>query len=328
MATTISDDVLRKLLPRRETGAHKGGVGGAMIIAGAPQYPGAAWLSSRSAGRNGAGIVYLAAPRAVIAIMASSMPEVACVPLPETESVSGARRAMERIAEKRERVAAYVIGPGLGDDESAGHLLSVFFGFGSAATTSLSGFGFGAQTAAAPAHESIFTITDAPIVVDADGLNWLAKQESWWENMPPQRLVLTPHPMEAHRLSGISVERIVADPAGTAHELAKKWQQTVVIKTGFTAASNGEDTVVSDLAPTSLATAGSGDCFAGAIGAFLAQGCTPLDAATLAIGIGSRAATDLAQVYGDAGVIASDLPDMMAKSTQSLVKSTNERGGR
>lgn len=319
MATTISDDLLRKLAPVRETGAHKGGVGGVMIVAGAPHYPGAAWLTARSAGRNGAGIVYLAAPRSVISIMASAMPEVAFVPLPETESASSARRAIERMDEKQERVNAWVIGPGLGDDESTGHLLSALFGFGGGVNRSLSGFGFGAEAAESGEPESIFGKTDAPVVVDADGLNWLAKQPEWWKHLPAHRLVLTPHPKEANRLGDVSVESIVANPVEIAEKLAQRWNQTVVIKAGYTAVSNGSETIVSDLAPTSLATAGSGDCFAGAVGAFLAQGCSPLDAATLAIGIGCRAAVYAERTFGTAGVLASDMPDMMAVALNGLI---------
>lgn len=315
---TIDDQLLKGLLPTRETGAHKGGVGGVMIIAGAPHYPGAAWLTCRSAGRTGAGIVYLAAPRGVVAIMANVMPEVAFVPLPETTTVSSVRHALERIDEKQHRVTAYVIGPGLGDDESTDHLLSSIFGFGGAAGRSIYGFGFGAEVGSPGGVQTIFDKTDVPIVVDADGLNWLSKQDEWWTSVPEHRLVLTPHPSEANRLSGIDVDDIVADPAGTAAELASKWKQTVVIKSGYTAVSNGIDTVMADLAPTSLATAGSGDCFAGAIGAYLSQGCSPLDAATLAIGVGSRAATALEETWGAAGVIAADLPDAMARAVRAL----------
>ena len=326
MTTRISDELLRNLAPRREIGAHKGGVGGVMIVAGAPHYPGATWLTARAAGRSGAGIVYLAAPRSVVSTMASAMPEVAFVPLPETETTGGARRAIELIREKQERVTAYVIGPGLGDDESTDQLLTLLFGFGGASGRTLSGFGFGAASKQVfDEADALFGSISEPVVVDADGLNWLAKQPEWWSRVPNHRFVLTPHPKEANRLSGVPVEDIVADPAGTAEELARRWNQTLVIKTGYTAVSNGEQTVVSDLAPTSLATAGSGDTFAGALGAFLSQGCSPIDAATLAIGIGSRAANKLEQTYGAAGVLASDLPDMMAVAMREIIND-DERG--
>ena len=317
MTTTISDELLKSLLPTREIGAHKWGVGGVLVIAGSPAFPGASWLSSRSAGRNGAGIVYLATPRTVIGTMAGAMPEVAFVPMPETDG--NARRVFERLGDALAKVRSVVIGPGLGDDDSTDHLLTALFGLGESRPRSLSGFGFGAGPAASSlGAESIFTHTDAQIVLDADGLNWLSKQDAWWENVPSHRLVLTPHPGEANRLSGIDIEAINADPAKTAQDLAKKWQQTVVIKSGYTAVSDGASTVVADIAPLSLATAGTGDCLAGAIGAWLAQGCSPLDAGTLAIGIGSRAAQNLETDFGIGGVIASDLPEAMARVTSTL----------
>lgn len=256
--------------------------------------------------------------------MANAMPEVAFVPLPETETAGSARRAIARMDEKQHRVNAFVIGPGLGDDESTDHLLSALLGFGGAANRSLSGFGFGAEANLFDEADSIFGKTNASIVVDADGLNWLSKQPEWWQRVPEQRLVMTPHPQEAHRLSDIPVDDIVANPEEVATSLARRWNQTVVIKAGFTAVSNGEKTVVSDLAPTSLATAGSGDCFAGAIGAFLAQGCDSLDAATLAIGVGSRAAMKLEARFGAAGVLASDLPDMMAVALNELINGDDQ----
>lgn len=317
--TTISDDLLRSLLPTREIGAHKWGVGGVLIIAGSPSYPGAAWIASRSAGRNGAGIVYLATPRSVIATMAAAMPEVAYIPLPDSEASSAASRAVARMHDVLAKVKALVVGPGLGDDDSTNYLLSAMFGLGDRVHRSLHGFGFGAEPAEVAHIDSIFDQFEGQIVLDADGLNWLAKQENWWEQMPPHRLVLTPHPGEAARLSGEDAATFLADPAAAASRLAAKWQQTVVIKSGYTAGSDGEHLIAADQAPTSLATAGSGDCFAGAIGAYLAQGCAPIDAVTLAIGLGSRAATALEEHWGIGGVLASDLPDMMAQTTRQLI---------
>lgn len=326
MATTISDDLLQCLAPVREVGAHKGSAGGVLIIAGSPQYPGAAVLAARSAGRNGAGIVYLATPRSVISTVASAIPEVAFVPLPETTSGPEALSAMERIEEKQGRIDAVVLGPGLGDDDSTDRLLRALFGFGHTGSSHTTGFGFGAEQVSAAEPVSLFSIFDGNVVVDADALNWLARQQKWWENVPAYRLVLTPHPGEASRLAELPIDEITADPTAIATQLADRWSQTVVIKSGNTAVSNGTETRVADLAPTSLATAGSGDCFAGATGAFLAQGKQPVDAATLAIGIGTRAAAKLEKTWGAAGVIATDIPNAMAKAMAKIHSTRNEAG--
>ena len=93
-----------------------------------------------------------------------------------------------------------------------------------------------------------------------------------------------------------------------------------MFKAGHTAVSDGSRTIVAELAPTALATAGSGDVMSGAIGAFLAQGLAPIDAAALAVHVGGRAAARVADRFGDLGVVASDLPDANAEVLAELAR--------
>lgn len=323
-ARTIIDEAMaRDLLPVREAGTHKWDVGGVIVVAGSPSYPGAALLASRSAGRAGAGIVYLAASRGVIGTIASAIPEVAYIPLPETESASGARRAVDSIREQLPRTSAMVVGPGLGADEVSDTFLATLFGFGGKSEQARGRMGFGADATAAAvtqdASDSIFADTDINIVIDADGLNWLAKQELWWERLPAQRVVLTPHPGEMSRLLDRPVDEITADPVAVATEAARKWQQVVLLKGGQAVVSNGETTIVADLAAVSLATAGSGDVLAGTVGGLLAQTRSPLDSAALAVYVGPRAALRVEDRFGVLGVVAPDLPDSIATELALLV---------
>jgi NAD(P)H-hydrate epimerase len=167
---------------------------------------------------------------------------------------------------------------------------------------------------------------EKPVLIDADALNWLAKQPAWWERLPAGRAVLTPHVGEMSRLLDRPAEEIVADPLATARDAARRWRQTVVFKYGFTAASDGERSVVAADAPLSLATAGSGDVFAGAIGAFLAQGVEPLEAAALAIFVGARAARRVERRTGTLGLVASDLPPAIAEEL-ALLEGAEASGG-
>ncbi|HYI24180.1 MAG TPA: ADP/ATP-dependent (S)-NAD(P)H-hydrate dehydratase, partial [Thermomicrobiales bacterium] len=312
----IDEAMARELLPRRAANAHKWDVGGVVIVAGSPAYPGAAVLASRAAGRAGAGIVLLATSRGVIGSVTSAIPEVAFVPLPETESSSGARRAAELIREKAERAKSVVIGPGLGDDDAASNLLGAMFGFGARSQAARSPMGFGSvQPGPVPestASDSILNGTEGGIVVDADALGWLATQESWWEQIPPNRLVLTPHPGEMSRLLDRPIDEIVADPASVAREAAATWKQVVVLKGERTVVSDGEQVFTAAEASPALATAGSGDVLAGTIGALLAQTGRGVDAATLAVYLGPLAANAMAARFGVQGVIATDLPDAIA----------------
>jgi len=318
----MDESYARDLLPTRGAEAHKWDVGGVIVVAGSPAYPGAALLTSRSAGRSGAGIVLLATGRSVIAAVAAGIPEVAYIPLPETESSSGARKASELIREQLGRATAIVIGPGLGADDASDNLMSSLFGFGGGSESVRGRMGFGGEETMNRAQEvatsTIFNEHDVNVVLDADGLNWLARQERWWEKLPAQRVVLTPHPGEMARLLDRPIEEIVADPIAIAAEAAARWSQTVILKGGNAVVSNGETTLVADLAAASLATAGSGDVLAGVVGGLLAQTRSLLDSAALAIYVGPRAALRVEDRFGVLGVVASDLPDAIANELALL----------
>jgi NAD(P)H-hydrate epimerase len=250
------------------------------------------------------------------------MPEVAHIPLPETDAPGSARRAVERLTPYLEKAKSVVIGPGLGDDELTEHLLSALFGFGQKISGSGAHIGFGSASVKAAAdiaaESPLFRNEQLRVVIDADALNWLSHQDEWWRHVPAGRAVLTPHPGEMARLTGLSAEEIVANLQQVSAEYAAKWGQTVMIKAGFSAASDGQSTVVAEDAPTSLATAGSGDVLAGMVGAFLAQGLDLLDAAGLALYIGPCAARSREKTFGDLGVIATDLPDAIASELGKL----------
>jgi NAD(P)H-hydrate epimerase len=304
------------VLPRRATGAHKWSVGGVVVVAGSPPYAGAAVLCCAGAGRAGAGIVSAALPRSIVPIVVGLVPETTVVVIPEGESAAAAQRAAEAIAERLERSRAMIIGPGLGDDEATAALLGAIFGF----SRPRGGIGFGSprswdeQTSA----EGVLVRAEKPVVVDADALNWLAGQENWWERAPKGRLVLTPHAGEMARLLNVDVKHVVANPEETAREAAARWEQTVVLKGGQTVVASTDGALSAVEAPPALATAGSGDVLSGVIGALLAQGLNPEDAAKLGVFVGCRAAERVARRLGTLGVVAGDLPLAIAEELCAL----------
>jgi len=301
------------VLPRREFGAHKWGVGGVLVVAGGPSYIGAAALTAMAAGRAGAGIVNLALPHSAMGTVAALVPEVAFIPLPDGDPDGSSRRTMELIRPKLERSAAVVVGPGLGDDDYAEALLGALFGLRE--TRRSVGFGFqgqGDNSANGGSDHAGLLGLNIPTVVDADGLNWLAKQPKWWTKVAPGSLVLTPHLGELSRLTGRSTDELSQDPVAAARAAAQTWRQIVVLKYGYSVATDGERAMVAEAAPTSLASAGTGDVLAGTIGAFLAQGVEPLDAAGLALYAGVQAARRIERAYGTLGLVASDLPAAIA----------------
>lgn len=320
---TIDDNRVKSLLPVRTDDVHKWSVGGVIVVAGSPAYPGAAALVCRAAGRAGAGIVLLATSRGVIGAVASAIPEVAFIPLPETESLSGARKALELIEAHAEKAHAVVIGPGLSTDNASSSLLGALLGIGAKSQPARRGIGFGvvdprSDDGSEEPAQGLLAHDNLKLVIDADGLNWLAKQGEWSTSVPAQRLILTPHPGELSRLLDRPVEEITGDPVSASREAASMWNQVVVLKGGHAVISDGTTTLVADTASPALATAGSGDVLAGTIGALVAQTGSLLDAAIIAVHVGPRAAQQIAARFGTHGVIATDLPDAIAEELHRL----------
>lgn len=318
------------VLPKRSYGAHKWSVGGLVIVAGGPGYIGAAALAAMAAGRAGAGVLNVAVPRGAMGAIITLVPEAAFVPLPESE-LGSSERVREALSEKLDKSKAAVVGPGLGEDEYADAMMRMLFGRRSMRRAG--GLGFRRMSDGNPEQPSsglpdeALIGGDLPALIDADGLNWLAKQPEWWTMARPGSLVVTPHIGEMSRLSGRSTEEILEDPAKAARDAARAWKQIVVLKHGYAVATDGETTLASGEVALSLATGGSGDVLAGTIGAFLAQGVPALEAAGLGLFLGMRAAKRVEARFGVLGLTASDLPPAISEEIATLERKRDESLG-
>jgi NAD(P)H-hydrate epimerase len=143
---------------------------------------------------------------------------------------------------------------------------------------------------------------DKPLVLDADGLNLLASlpcQHKQW--------VLTPHPGEAARMLGKSVEDIQADRPSAVRDLQEKYQGIVVLKGHHTLICNGGEKIYQcEQGNPGMATAGMGDVLSGVIAGLMPQCDSLLDAVCLGVRIHAEAG-DLAAQTGERGLIATDL---------------------
>jgi NAD(P)H-hydrate epimerase len=245
-----------------------------LVVAGSPGMTGAAALCARSAYRSGAGMVRLGVPGADLSESPAS--EAVSVRLPAQGWAADALEAASRCA-------AVVVGPGLGRDErTAGEVLRL--------------------VAESP----------VPVVVDADGLFALGRVGGDDSLQARSRVVLTPHDGEYARLTG-------ADPGPDRIAACRR----LAGSSGAVALLKGPTTAVSDMAgrvllgvsgTTALATAGTGDVLSGVIGAMLARGMDPLEAAALAAHVHGRAGA-----HGPAeGLMAGDLPDLVAEVLSEL----------
>ena len=278
------------LPPRRER-AHKGDFGRVLIVAGSIDYPGAALLTALGAMRTGAGVVRVATAESVAARLAAAVPEITWMALDEEApgliSPGGWRRVTTAAAE----YDAVVIGPGLGS-----------------------------QPATQRRARQLIASMAVATLVDADGLNALAAGERWWQATRAS-MVLTPHPGEFARLTGADAPPADDDDARAeaATAAAHRWGQVVVLKGARTvvAAPSGE-VHISAIATPALATAGSGDLLAGAIGALLAAGTDALAAAVCGVAVHGAAGLLAAERIGSAGVMARDLAALLPEAMGQL----------
>ncbi|MCX7860931.1 MAG: NAD(P)H-hydrate dehydratase [Chloroflexus sp.] len=303
----------RALLPARPADAHKGVFGKVLVLAGSINYPGAAVLACAGAQRAGAGLVTLATGRNVLAL-ASLPPEVTLLPVAEGDWGAIGPAAIDELAEDLPRYQALLIGPGLGQAEATRQLVLRLFGLDQARSRARVGF---VAVGEAIAHLPQKTVELPPTVIDADGLNLLASAAGWFERLPPERCVLTPHPGEMRRLLGVT--ELPPDAVTVAADAAQRWRQTVALKGATTviAAPDGR-TLIYDGANPALATAGSGDVLAGIIAGLLAQGCAPFAAAVLGVYLHGAAGAKARAATGDAGVVAGDLLPLVPQVIREL----------
>ena len=298
MATAgLTQGWVAKRLPPRPPGAHKGTFGRLLVVAGSLEYSGAALLTGLGAIRAGVGLACLATPEAVGLRLLGLVPELTAMLLVEEAPGLTAPAGWRRLATEAPAYDALVIGPGLGRQPATLRRARNFIGE-----------------------------LRHPAVVDADALVALAEVQRWWQPIKAP-LVLTPHPGEFARLVRLPEgERLSDDDAQRAEAVqaaASRWGQVVVLKGAHTviAAPNG-DLLRSDIATPALATAGSGDVLAGVIGAFLAAGLSPFDAAGCGVAVHGAAGLLAEDRIGRAGVVARDIANLLPNAIEQL------RGGR
>jgi NAD(P)H-hydrate epimerase len=264
--------------------------GRVLVIGGSMRYPGAVILAARAAARCGAGVITIASARSVVEAVAGHDPNLTFFPLAEAQpGVVATAAAAQLTPLLGEKIRAMLVGPGLshaaGTDEFVAAILRNARG----------------------------TAT----VLDADGLNALARTEDWRTLIPP-KCVLTPHDGEAARLAG----RVVPAGAGRiafAERHAREWGAVVALKGPITIVTDGKKTFVHDAPNPTLGVGGSGDVLGGAVAAFLARGLAPLAAACAAVWVHGRAGALLSAEIGESGALATDIADALPRALREIL---------
>jgi len=268
---------------RRAPDAHKGRMGHVWVVGGSVGKTGAPGLAALGALRAGAGLATVAAPGG-LGIEARLPLEVMTHPVGEGPTWPEGAWASVSAG----RADAWVVGPGMGTSSGASALL-----------------------------RALLAAAARPVVLDADALNLLAAEGV--PELGPAR-VLTPHPGEAARLLGATTAEIQADRVGAVRKLCRRTGSVVVLKGAATlVTAPGERVWLVPAGNPGMATAGTGDVLAGVVGALLARGLRPFDAARLGAWV-HAVAGDLAAASGIEGRLAGDLASRLPEAMATLAR--------
>lgn len=284
--TEITSEFVWSCIRPRPRDSHKGTFGSVLALVGSARYRGAALLAAEGALRAGAGLVTLASVEPVLAAASARLPE--CCLLPCIDGAEGGISPESLSLLRRQKAAVLLAGPGLG---------------------------YTAQSTARAAEtrtliQQLLSGFAGCAVLDADGLNAAAGLLSAGQPLPHPAgaLVLTPHPGEMARLTGLSTGAVNADREGIARRFAQQWDAVVLLKGMRTiiAAPDGR-CFVNPSGNPGLARGGSGDALAGILAALLACGLEAAEAASCAAWLHGAAADRAAAQRGEYGMLPQDL---------------------
>jgi NAD(P)H-hydrate epimerase len=195
----------REHLPDRPGDAHKGTFGSVMVVAGSPRYTGAAYLACTGAMRSGAGITTLACGKSIHPILAAKLTEATFEPLDDKEGELSAQEAGVVVRALGRGYESVLIGPGLGQSGYVQAFVKAL----------LPMLGSGTKNQEPPSQDPAGLEPGSlrAVVIDADGLNNLARIEGW-TSLIKAPVILTPHPGEFARLTGLTVAAVTGWVAG------------------------------------------------------------------------------------------------------------------
>ena len=266
-------------LPERDADAYKQALGHAVVVGGDESMGGAVAMAAEAVLRCGAGMVTVITRGSHRSAILARRPEVMVLDAEDAELVDDVLG----------KAAALIVGPGLGRRAWGERLFELALGVAK------------------------------PTLIDADGLHWLAERADGVAPAVPAGTIITPHAAEAAALLAEPVAEVQADRLSSATRLAGLAGGVAVLKgAGSVIADAGGVLGICAHGNPGMASAGMGDVLSGVIGALLAQGCGPAQAAALGTCLHSLAGDRAAAVTGEMSLLATDLiPQMVSLLKQA-----------
>ena len=257
------------LLPKRLEDSNKGDYGKILVVAGSKNMSGAAYFAAKAAYTMGAGLVRVLTEEANRIIIQTQLPQAMVSVWEELTN--------ETFNEIFNWADAVVVGPGIGTSDVMKQRI-----------------------------EKVFSKVQCPLIVDADGLNLLAKNEIWYDklNVP---VIVTPHMGEMSRLTGKTIQTLKRDRVNYAMNYAQAYNVCCVLKDSSSVITDGQHVCLNCTGNDGMATGGSGDVLSGIIGALAGMRLDPFKAACLGAMIHGMAGDIAAKYYGKRSMTSVEL---------------------
>lgn len=274
----IDKKMICNIIPERKKDTHKGTYGKVGVIGGSKGMTGAVALASRACLRSGSGLVYSFVPESLSNIIEILVTEAVTLPITCTNEGHFGIDSIDEIKEAIDKIDCLVLGPGMGVDKERIRFI-----------------------------KEILSYTNKPIVLDADGINCISKDNKALAQRQ-HITVITPHPAELARLLDVTVEKIQSNRIEYCRYTARTFNTITVLKGYNTVISNPNgDIYINTTGNPGMSTAGSGDVLSGMIASFIGQKIEPLDAAIAGVFLHGLAGDIGAKEKGEYGLIAGDI---------------------
>ena len=288
--TNLNKEIVSKFLPQRVQISNKGTYGNVLNIAGSMFYPGAAYLSSISALKVGAGASMLATATDVIPIVAANSPDITFLDLGQSPLGTIPKDGIKYL-----------------NGVANSHAISIGCGLSTLGGTKSFVMSF--------LKNNIDSQT--PIIIDADAINILASEN---KKAFPLNSIITPHPLELSRLLEVDVKEIQSNRVKWAWEASKYFDCIVLLKghESIIAIPNGK-IFINPTGNSALSKAGAGDVLTGMIAGFCAQGTALENAACLAAYLHGLCGEIASRTQGEYSVLASHIPNVIPMAIKEIL---------
>ncbi len=290
-ANTIEYEDVKALFKKRDKNSNKGTFGHQLNICGSYKMFGAAVIATEAALRSGAGLVKLTLPESAYPLAASHLTQPIFNPVLSNEAGTFSQNAIYGITENADWASSIVLGCGIGVNDDTKAVV-----------------------------EAVLKNAKAPIILDADGINCIKGRISILKEIKVP-VVLTPHPGEMSGLISKQVAEIQENRIEISKNFAREMHVVLVLKGADTVVTDGYSVFVNTTGNPGMAMGGSGDMLSGMLGAFVAQGLSPFDAAKAAVYLHGLCGDMAAKSYGEKGMLVCDMTEQLGALMSNLESS-------